>query len=54
MQTVSQVLAHRTDLEERVDDMWMFLLPGIMPPDRHQGMARIRATRSSHAVVDVV
>ncbi|MDT2006790.1 TetR/AcrR family transcriptional regulator [Rhodococcus opacus] len=50
VQTVSQVLAHRTDLEQRVDDMWMFLLPGLMPTDRHQFMARIRAARSSHAV----
>ena len=54
VQTVSQILAHRTDLEQRVDDMWMFLLPWIMPTDRHQDMARIRTARSSHAVVDVV
>lgn len=44
--TVSQVLAHRTDLEQRVDDMWMFLLPGIMPEDRHPDIERIRKARS--------
>jgi AcrR family transcriptional regulator len=47
VQTVSQVLAHRTDLEQRVDEMWMLLLPGIMPAARHPTMARIRAARTS-------
>lgn len=47
VQTVSQVLTHRTDLEQRVDDMWTFLLPGIMPAARHHDMARIRAARTS-------
>ncbi|MDF3313353.1 ScbR family autoregulator-binding transcription factor [Rhodococcus sp. T2V] len=46
IQTVSQVLTHRTDLEQRVDEMWMFLLPGIMPTTRHHGMERIRAART--------
>ena len=46
VQTVSQVLAHRTDLEQRVDDMWMFLLPGIMPTGRHPDIERIRQARS--------
>lgn len=43
---MSQVLAHRTDLEQRVDEMWMFLLPGIMPAARQPAMARIRAART--------
>ena len=42
VQTVSQVLTQRTDLEQRVDEMWGFLLPGIMPATRHQDIARIR------------
>ncbi|MFC9764237.1 ScbR family autoregulator-binding transcription factor [Rhodococcus jostii] len=46
VQTVSQVLAHRVDLEQRVDEMWGFLLPGIMPTARHPGMMRIRAART--------
>ena len=46
VQTVSQVLAQRTDLEERVDDMWMFLLPGIIPAGRHPDIERIRKARS--------
>nr|WP_271209855.1 ScbR family autoregulator-binding transcription factor [Rhodococcus wratislaviensis] len=47
VQTVSQVLTHRTDLEQRVDQMWMFLLPGIMPTARHPCMMRIRAARTN-------
>nr|WP_271211533.1 ScbR family autoregulator-binding transcription factor [Rhodococcus wratislaviensis]GLK37621.1 TetR family transcriptional regulator [Rhodococcus wratislaviensis] len=43
VQTVSQVIARRADLEQRVDEMWMFLLPGIMPANRHHAMMRIRA-----------
>jgi hypothetical protein len=46
VQTVSQVLTHRTDLEQRVDEMWGFLLPGIMPIARHPGLMRIRAART--------
>lgn len=45
VQTVSQVLTQRTDLEQRVDDMWGFLLPGIMPAARHQDITRIRRAR---------
>ncbi|SEE79978.1 DNA-binding transcriptional regulator, AcrR family [Rhodococcus jostii] len=46
VQTVSQVLAQRTDLEQRVDDMWGYLLPGVMPPARHSEIGRIRKARS--------
>ncbi|MGV9871033.1 ScbR family autoregulator-binding transcription factor, partial [Rhodococcus koreensis] len=46
VQTVSQVLAQRTDLEQRVDDMWTFLLPGIMPTGRRPDIDRIRKARS--------
>ncbi|RZK95020.1 MAG: TetR/AcrR family transcriptional regulator [Rhodococcus sp. (in: high G+C Gram-positive bacteria)] len=49
VQTVSQVLTLRTDLEHRVDDMWMFLLPGIMPAHRHPDIGRIRKARSEGA-----
>ncbi|MEV0947060.1 ScbR family autoregulator-binding transcription factor [Rhodococcus sp. NPDC049939] len=45
LDTVSQVLTKRTDLAERVDDMWEFVLPGIMPTGRHQNIARIRRAR---------
>ncbi|MGW5151837.1 ScbR family autoregulator-binding transcription factor [Rhodococcus koreensis] len=51
VQTVSQVLAQRTDLEQRIDDMWMFLLPGIVPTDRHPDIGRIRKARSVGAPV---
>ncbi|AHK35358.1 ScbR family autoregulator-binding transcription factor [Rhodococcus opacus] len=50
VQTVSQVLAHRTDLEQRVDEMWTFLLPGIMPAHRHRDIERIRTARSMAAL----
>ncbi|WP_373418879.1 ScbR family autoregulator-binding transcription factor [Rhodococcus opacus] len=46
VQTVSQVLTHRVDLEQRVDEMWGFLLPGIIPTNRHSAMMRIRAART--------
>ncbi len=49
VQTVSQVLTQRTDLEHRVDDMWMFLLPGIMPAHRHPNIGRIHKARSEGA-----
>ncbi|WP_072690824.1 ScbR family autoregulator-binding transcription factor [Rhodococcus marinonascens] len=45
LNTVSQVLTRRTDLGERVDDMWEFVLPGIMPTGRHQDITRIRRAR---------
>ncbi len=51
VQTVSQVLTQRTDLEQRVDDMWTFLLPGIMPADRQPDIERIRQARSGGAPV---
>ncbi len=46
VQTVSQVLTHRVDLEQRVDEMWGFLLPGFIPTTRHSAMMRIRAART--------
>ena len=46
VQTVSRILTYRVDLEQWVDEMWGFLLPGIMPPNRHPDMMRIRAART--------
>lgn len=54
VQTVSQVLAHRVDLEQRVDEMWMVVLPGVMPADRHHRIGVVRAARSSAAVSGAV
>ncbi|KAF0956770.1 hypothetical protein MLGJGCBP_00248 [Rhodococcus sp. T7] len=51
VRTVSQVLADCGDLERRVDEMWVLLLPGIMPAVRHQDIARIRAARATAVVV---
>ncbi|AOW95172.1 TetR family transcriptional regulator [Rhodococcus sp. WMMA185] len=45
LNTVSQVLTKHTDLAERVDDMWEFVLPGIMPTGRHHKIASIRRAR---------
>ncbi|EID77423.1 MULTISPECIES: ScbR family autoregulator-binding transcription factor [Rhodococcus] len=54
VQTVSQVLAHRADLEQRVDEMWMMVLPGVMPADRHHRIGEVRAARSRAAVSGAV
>lgn len=45
VQLVSNVLTHRQDLEQRLDEMWILLLPAVMPADRHGEMPRIRAAR---------
>ncbi|PBC35045.1 TetR family transcriptional regulator [Rhodococcus sp. ACS1] len=54
VQTVSQVLAHRADLEQRVDEMWRVVLPGVMPADRQHRIGTVRAARSSVAVSSAV
>lgn len=45
VQTVSNVLDRRADLEQRIDQMWQFLLPGIVTPDRRPDSDRIRQAR---------
>ncbi|MEE2057364.1 ScbR family autoregulator-binding transcription factor [Rhodococcus artemisiae] len=45
VQTVSNVLDRRADLEQRIDQMWQFLLPGIVTPDRRPDSDRIRLAR---------
>lgn len=49
MQLVSNVLTGREDLEQRLDEMWLLLLPGIMPADRHLKIPAIRRARWSAA-----
>lgn len=46
VQLVSNVLDGRVDLETRIDQMWLILLPGIMPPARRRKIERIRQARS--------
>lgn len=47
VQMVSNVLDRRVDLEQRIDQMWRFLLPGIMVPARRRKCERIRQARWS-------
>lgn len=49
VQLVSNVLTGREDLEQRLDEMWLLLLPGIMPSDRHLKIPAIRRARWSAA-----
>ncbi|MFC9553787.1 ScbR family autoregulator-binding transcription factor [Rhodococcus sp. NPDC056960] len=46
VQTLSLLHTGGADLEERVDDMWMLLLPGLMPRYRHKDLGRTRRARS--------
>lgn len=45
VQLVSQVLTLRADIEQRVDDMWEFLLPAIATSADPAELSTIRATR---------
>ncbi len=45
VQMVSNVLDRRADLEQRIDQMWQFLLPGILAPDRRLDSDKIRQAR---------
>ncbi|MFF0284489.1 ScbR family autoregulator-binding transcription factor [Rhodococcus aetherivorans] len=45
VQLVSNVLTGRRDLEHRLDQMWLLLLPGIVPADRHERIPQIRSAR---------
>ncbi|MCD2115067.1 TetR/AcrR family transcriptional regulator [Rhodococcus rhodochrous] len=45
VQMVSNVLDRRVDLEQRIDQMWRFLLPGIMVPARRRTSDSIRHAR---------
>jgi len=47
VQLVSNVLTGREDLEQRLDEMWSLMLPGLMPADRHWKIATIRSARWS-------
>ncbi|QIX49348.1 ScbR family autoregulator-binding transcription factor [Rhodococcus sp. DMU1] len=47
VQLLSDVLAGRVDLEERIDQMWTLLLPGIMPTSRHDAIETVRGARWS-------
>ncbi|WP_009475954.1 ScbR family autoregulator-binding transcription factor [Rhodococcus sp. JVH1] len=47
VQTLSLIHTGGADLEERVDDMWMLLLPGIMPRYRQKDLNRTRRARSA-------
>lgn len=49
VQLVSNVLTGREDLQQRLDEMWLLLLPGIMPSDRHLKIPAIRRARWSAA-----
>ncbi|WP_280443927.1 ScbR family autoregulator-binding transcription factor [Nocardia brasiliensis] len=50
IQMVSSVRSGRADLAQRVDDMWGFLLPGIVPPDRHWRISQVRSTKWHESV----
>ncbi len=45
VQLVSQVLARRSDLEQRIDEMWLLLLPGIATTRDTAELADIRGAR---------
>ncbi|MCA1007802.1 TetR family transcriptional regulator [Rhodococcus hoagii] len=45
VQLVSQVLTLRADIEQRVDDMWEYLLPAIATTDDAAELSDIRAAR---------
>ncbi|RVW08952.1 TetR/AcrR family transcriptional regulator [Prescottella agglutinans] len=45
VQLVSQVLARREDLEQRIDEMWSLLLPSIATTGDAAELAEIRASR---------
>ncbi|MFC6356576.1 ScbR family autoregulator-binding transcription factor [Luethyella okanaganae] len=41
VQLVSDVFAHREDLSQRVQEMWMILNPAVVPPDRQERAAAL-------------
>ena len=45
VQLVSQVLTLRADIEQRVDDMWEYLLPAIATTEDAAELSAIRAAR---------
>lgn len=45
VQLISNVLTGRDDLEQRIDEMWAFLLPSIATTDDAAELADIRAAR---------
>lgn len=45
VQMISNVFDQRVDLEQRVDQMWKFLLPGILLPVRCRNSEKIRQAR---------
>jgi len=54
VQVVSDVLTRREDIQQRLVEMWMMLLPGLVPADRLADMLalpdRIRASRLGAAI----
>ncbi|PTR27605.1 TetR family transcriptional regulator [Rhodococcus sp. OK519] len=54
VQLVSQVLTLRSDIEQRVDDMWAYLLPGIATTADPEELSAIRAARWSAPADDDV
>ncbi|AUM20320.1 TetR family transcriptional regulator (plasmid) [Rhodococcus ruber] len=45
VQLISHVLTERRDLDQRLDQMWALLLPGIVPAERHTRIPAIRGAR---------
>ncbi len=49
VQLVSEVLTGRADLDQRVEELWTLLLPGLVAPDRREQLVdlavRVRAAR---------
>lgn len=45
VQLLSHVLTERRDLEQRLEQMWTLLLPGIVPAERHTRIPAIRGAR---------
>lgn len=45
VQMLSNVFDQRVDLEQRIDQMWRFLLPGILVPARRRKSEKIRQAR---------
>nr|WP_232238177.1 hypothetical protein [Rhodococcus sp. 2G] len=48
VQMVSNVLDGRSDLEQRIDQMWQFLLAGIVVPDRRCAIEKVRQACGEH------
>lgn len=43
VQMVSEVLTHREDIYQRVEELWLLLLPGAVPPDRWEQIRALLA-----------